>query len=65
MLRSAQQCLIACSWACLNQVDAPPRIVLQPQLEELLQDLLGAVVALDEAVLVEQHHVACGPSRAL
>ena len=53
---------MACSWACLDQADAPPCIEIQPQLEEFLQDLLGAVVALDEAVLVKEHHVACGTS---
>ena len=49
----------------LDQKGAPPVVVLQPQIIEVLQDLLGRRVALDEAVLVEEHHVACSQSMSL
>jgi len=68
--RSPRRCTPARSgrasgaWGHLDEADAPPRVEVQAKVEELLQDVLSAGVALDQAVLVEQHHVACaGPAR--
>ena len=44
---------------CLDEGEAAQAVELHAQLEELLEDVLRALVAPDHAVPVEQRHVAC------
>ena len=52
-----------CSVCTLMRHEAALGVVLYAQLVELLQDVLRALVAPDDAVPVEEHHVACAHTR--